>query len=86
VLLQQRIRKESMADRWRGDPIVVGGGTLDGAAPVKLRKRRGTKPAPTLAETSAAFIQQHPELHPSTDPPVGNGGLPAEEHEVVGGG
>ena len=30
VLLQQRIRKENMADRWRGDPIVVGGGTIDG--------------------------------------------------------
>ena len=30
VLLQQRIRKENMADRWRGDPIVVGGGSLDG--------------------------------------------------------
>jgi NADH-quinone oxidoreductase subunit B len=24
VLLQQRIRGEDMAERWRGDPIVVG--------------------------------------------------------------
>jgi NADH-quinone oxidoreductase subunit B len=25
VLLQQRIQGEDMADRWRGEPIVVGG-------------------------------------------------------------
>jgi hypothetical protein len=25
VLLQQRIQNEDMAERWRGEPIVVGG-------------------------------------------------------------
>ena len=40
VLLQQRIRGENMAERWRGDPIVVGGGTIAGDVPVKLKKRR----------------------------------------------
>jgi NADH-quinone oxidoreductase subunit B len=87
VLLQQRIRKENMADRWRGDPIVVGGGTPDGAAPVKLKKRRAGRAAPTLAETSAAFAHQHPELISSPDEHnTGNGGHPAEEPEVVRGG
>jgi NADH-quinone oxidoreductase subunit B len=87
VLLQQRIRKENMAERWRGDPIVVGGGTPDGAAPVKLKKRRAGHATPTLAETSAAFAQQHPELLSSTeDQSAGNGGHPAEEPEVVRGG
>jgi NADH-quinone oxidoreductase subunit B len=87
VLLQQRIRKESMADRWRGDPIVVGGGTPDGAAPVKLKKRRSGRSTPTLAETSAAFAEQHPELLSSPgDDNGGNGGRPAEEPEVVRGG
>src|SRR5438067_11759117 len=28
VLLQERIQRENMADRWRGDPIVVGGGEI----------------------------------------------------------
>jgi NADH-quinone oxidoreductase B subunit len=62
VLLQQRIRKESMPDRWRGDPIVVGGGSPDGsrAAPVKLKKRRrADRRVPTLAETSAAYLEKH---------------------------
>lgn len=87
VLLQQRIRKENMADRWRGDPIVVGGGTPDGAAPVKLKKRRSGRATPTLAETSAAFAEQHPELVSSPgDDNGGNGGRPAEEPEVVRGG
>ena len=56
VLLQQRIRKEDMSERWRGDPIVVGGGTPEGPnAPVKLvRKRRGRRVA-TLSETSASL-------------------------------
>jgi hypothetical protein len=26
VLLQERIKTEDMASRWRGEPIVVGGG------------------------------------------------------------
>ena len=37
--------KENMADRWRGDPIVVGGGTIDGRKPVKLVKKRPRPPA-----------------------------------------
>jgi NADH-quinone oxidoreductase subunit B len=74
VLLQQRIRKESMADRWRGDPIVVGGGRPDGSAPVKLKKRRPVKRAPTLAETSAAYVEHHPELKPTPEPGPANGG------------
>jgi NADH-quinone oxidoreductase subunit B len=60
VLLQQAIRKENMADRWRGDPIVVGGGTIDGATPVKAPKSRRPKSRrPTLAETSAAYVAAH---------------------------
>jgi NADH-quinone oxidoreductase subunit B len=60
VLLQQRIRKESMAERWRGDPIVVGGGNLDGTGTaVKLKKRRHPgRRVPTLAETSAAYLEK----------------------------
>jgi NADH-quinone oxidoreductase subunit B len=58
VLLQQRIRKENMADRWRGDPIVVGGGTLEGGAtPLKLSRKKGSRRAPTLSETSAAYAK-----------------------------
>jgi NADH-quinone oxidoreductase subunit B len=85
VLLQQRIRKENMADRWRGDPIVVGGGTPEGPAPVKLKRRRGGRPVPTRAETSAAFAHQHPELDAEPEVP-GNGATRADEPEVVGGG
>jgi NADH-quinone oxidoreductase subunit B len=60
VLLQQAIRKENMADRWRGDPIVVGGGTIDGATPVKISKRKAAKAArPTLEETTAAYLATH---------------------------
>src|SRR5256885_12394237 len=47
VLLQQRIRKESMAERWRGDPLVVGGGSISGAVAVKVKK--GPKAVPTLS-------------------------------------
>jgi NADH-quinone oxidoreductase subunit B len=75
VLLQQRIRKENMADRWKGDPIVVGGGSLSGDAPVKLRRRRAPAPAPSLAETSAAYAARHPDLSRS----------PSEEEEGDGG-
>jgi NADH-quinone oxidoreductase subunit B len=58
VLLQQRIRKENMADRWRGDPIVVGGGTLEGGAtPLKLSRKKGSRRVPTLSETSAAYAE-----------------------------
>jgi NADH-quinone oxidoreductase subunit B len=77
VLLQQRIRKENMADRWRGDPIVVGGGSLSGDAPVKLRRRRAPAQAPSLAETSAAYAARHPEL----SPPEGDG-VPAADRGV----
>ena len=65
VLLQQRIRKESMPERWRGDPIVVGGGAPDGtgaaaSSQVKLKKRhRSQRRVPTLAETSAAYLEKH---------------------------
>jgi NADH-quinone oxidoreductase B subunit len=60
VLLQQRIRTENMADRWRGDPIVVGQ-DRSGATPVTLRKKRRDKGhTPSLAETSAAFLETHP--------------------------
>jgi NADH-quinone oxidoreductase subunit B len=60
VLLQQRIRKENMADRWRGDPIVVGGGTIEGDTPVTMTKKRAAKRRrPTLSETSAAYFDAH---------------------------
>ena len=29
VLLQERIERENMAERWKGDPIVVGGGRIE---------------------------------------------------------
>jgi NADH-quinone oxidoreductase B subunit len=58
VLLQQRIRKENMADRWRGDPLVVGGGSIAGGTPVKLKKRRKAASAPTLSETTAAYLAE----------------------------
>ena len=29
VLLQERIERENMADRWKGDPLVVGGGKIE---------------------------------------------------------
>jgi NADH-quinone oxidoreductase subunit B len=62
VLLQQAIRKENMADRWRGDPIVVGGGTIDGSEkPVKLGKKPRRKTTrPSLSETTAAYDETHP--------------------------
>jgi hypothetical protein len=61
VLLQQAIRKESMADRWRGDPIVVGGGAIGGATPVTMvRKPRVRRRGPTLSETTAAYLETHP--------------------------
>jgi NADH-quinone oxidoreductase subunit B len=63
VLLQQRIRGEDMAERWRGDPIVVGGGTIEGgpATPVKLSPKRGRgRRIATLTETSAALAQKGP--------------------------
>jgi hypothetical protein len=45
-----------MAERWRGDPLVVGGGSISGDVPVKLKKR--PKAAPSLSETSAAYLAQ----------------------------
>ena len=66
VLLQQRIRGESMTERWRGDPIVVGGGRPDdtgtaSASKEKRRKRRSERRVPTLEETTAAYLQKHPQ-------------------------
>jgi NADH-quinone oxidoreductase subunit B len=63
VLLQQRIRRESMTERWRGDPIVVGGGRPDGtgtatAPKEKRRRRRSERRVPTLEETTAAYLQK----------------------------
>ena len=58
VLLQQRIRGEDMAERWRGDPIVVGGGTIEGgpSTTVKMGPKRGHgRRIATLTETSAAL-------------------------------
>jgi NADH-quinone oxidoreductase B subunit len=69
VLLQQRIRKENMSDRWRGDPIVVGGGRPEGTdAPVKMsRKRDRGRRVPTLSETSAAPAKAEPPEHDEGD-------------------
>jgi NADH-quinone oxidoreductase subunit B len=66
VLLQQRIRGESMTERWRGDPIVVGGGRPDGtgtaaASKETRRRRRSERRVPTLEETTAAYLQKHPQ-------------------------
>jgi len=68
VLLQQRIRGESMSERWRGDPIVVGGGRPDGtgtatAPKEKRRRRRSERRVPTLEETTAAYLQKHQGQH-----------------------
>ncbi len=77
VLLQRRIRKENMSDRWRGDPIVVGGGSPGGGTPVQVRKRRGARRAPTLAETSAAYAARH-----APPPPAPEAGQEGQEgHE-----
>ena len=37
VLLQQKIKNEDPADRWKGEPIVVGGGMTTGAIPTENR-------------------------------------------------
>jgi NADH-quinone oxidoreductase subunit B len=54
VLLQQRIRQENMSDRWRGDPIVVGGGSPE-ATPVTISRKKGRRRIATLDETAAAL-------------------------------
>ena len=90
VLLQQAIRKESMADRWRGDPIVVGGGSIDGSTPVKIQKKHRPKAhRATLAETTAAYAAAHtvpadaaPSDDPDRTPPEG---VPAAETVRSGG-
>jgi len=69
VLLQQAIRKENMADRWRGDPIVVGGGSIDGSTPVKIAKKHRPKVhRATLAETGAAYAAAHAEPGAAPEP------------------
>jgi NADH ubiquinone oxidoreductase, 20 Kd subunit len=80
VLLQQRIRKESMADRWRGDPIVVGGGQApDGGSPVKMGRTKGARRLRTLDETSAALAgttaadQSEASSMPTDDGDAGTG-------------
>ncbi|MGH9124220.1 MAG: NADH-quinone oxidoreductase subunit B [Acidimicrobiales bacterium] len=77
VLLQQRIRKESMADRWRGDPIVVED------RPAKVGKvRRPKAPRISLSETSEAYYASHPAEDGSGEefsPPL------AEEDTVTSG-
>ena len=92
VLLQQAIRKESMSDRWRGDPIIVGQ-DRDGGAPVTFKKKRGhlRAPRPTLAETTAAFLEAHPEAAeaqqapaPAPPPPPGED-TPTAERVPTGG-
>jgi NADH-quinone oxidoreductase subunit B len=79
VLLQQRIRKESMAERWRGDPIVVGGGEVPGGGrPVKIGRVKGARRLPTFARTPAvvdpAATGQLPAGHPEADPPPSDSG------------
>ncbi len=51
VLLQMKIRGEDMAERWRGEPLVVGGGMEHGAVPeakpvALLKKPRRKTPTP----------------------------------------
>ena len=51
VLLQMKIRNEDMAERWRGEPLVVRGGLEHGAVPVEekrvsMLKARKKNPAP----------------------------------------
>jgi NADH-quinone oxidoreductase subunit B len=75
VLLQQRIRKENMADRWRGDPLVVGGGSLTGEVPVKIKKRRKAPPVASLSETSAAYLAELAQPG-QADPEAGEANVP----------
>jgi NADH-quinone oxidoreductase subunit B len=76
VLLQQRIRGENMTERWRGDPIVVGGGRPDGTGgPAesggKRRRRRPERRVPTLEETTAAYLEKHPlQDQAAAEPPA----------------
>ena len=62
VLLQQRIRNENMAERWRGDPIVVGGGSIDGRPRSSSKKPRRSRAAHRHADETA------PPTGPSTPP------------------
>jgi NADH-quinone oxidoreductase B subunit len=70
VLLQQRIRKENMADRWRGDPLVVGGGSIAGGVPVKLKRRHKAPPVASLSETTAAYLAEHGTDEPPAEAKV----------------
>ena len=73
VLLQQRIRKEDMTQRWRGEPIIVGQ-TPDGAAPVKLTEPKPRRGRPTLEETSAAYLARQSESETTDEARVPTGG------------
>jgi len=83
VLLQQAIRGESMAARWKGDPIVVGGGRIDDSTPVKIDKksRRRASTRPTLSETTAAFVASHGDAGPPAAAGGGAGDPGAAEPE-----
>jgi NADH-quinone oxidoreductase subunit B len=60
VLLQQRIRREDMSQRWRGEPIIVGAPDRQGGAAAHLGPgRRRRRRVPTLEETSAAYLADH---------------------------
>jgi NADH-quinone oxidoreductase subunit B len=76
VLLQQRIRGEDMAERWRGDPIVVGGGPLDdrqaATGEPRPRRPRGRRIA-TLEETSTAMAHRA-DGEGAVSPPPDEGG------------
>jgi NADH-quinone oxidoreductase B subunit len=95
VLLQQRIRGENMTERWRGEPIVVGGGRPDGTGTAstqevkRRRRRRSERHVPSLAETTAAYREKHPgpdQAAPETKTDeVGQGTQPGESGPQQGG-
>jgi NADH-quinone oxidoreductase subunit B len=63
VLLQQRIRGEDMATRWRGDPIVVGDSKNDAGSKRARRRRRDKQAAAAAPSGGGASSGEGPGGH-----------------------
>src|SRR3954465_14155998 len=72
VLLQQMIQQENMADRWRGEPIVVGGGPVAGVTPPPPPpappRARSSPPLPTPGSPSSSTLSPASWVTPSSGP------------------